>query len=56
MLAPNTGFYATPGLGKQEIRMAYVLEVSEIRKAVTCIAEALKVYPGVVMPKTQSHS
>ncbi|MDE0870635.1 MAG: pyridoxal phosphate-dependent aminotransferase [Flavobacteriales bacterium] len=56
MLAPNTGFYATPGLGKQEIRMAYVLEVSEIRKAVTCIAEALKVYPGVVMPRTQSHS
>jgi aspartate aminotransferase len=46
MMAPNSGFYATPGLGKQEVRMAYVLHQDEIRKAVQCIAVALQKYPG----------
>lgn len=46
MMAPNTGFYATPGLGKQEVRLAYVLEVEEIKEAVECIREALVAYPG----------
>ena len=48
MMAPNTGFYATPGLGKQEIRMAYVLEREEIEKAVACLRAALSAYPGTV--------
>ena len=48
MMAPNTGFYATSGLGKQEVRMAYVLEREEIEKAVTCLRVALSVYPGTV--------
>ncbi len=49
MVAPNSGFYATPGLGKQEVRMAYVLHLDEIQKAVQCIEAALRVYPGRVV-------
>jgi|SRR5690625_3418669 len=45
MLAPATGFYATPGLGKQEVRLEYVLNEEEIKKAMTCLKEALKQYP-----------
>lgn len=48
MMAPNTGFYATPGIGKQEVRMAYVLEREEIEKAVACLRAALSAYPGTV--------
>jgi len=48
MMAPNTGFYATPGLGKQEVRMAYVLEREEIEKAVACLRAAFSAYPGTV--------
>lgn len=48
MMAPNTGFYATPGLGKQEVRLAYVLEVDEINRAVRCIEAALTAYPHTV--------
>ena len=48
MMAPNTGFYETPGLGKQEVRMAYVLEREEIEKAVACLRAALSAYPGTV--------
>ena len=46
MLAPASGFYATPGLGKNEARIAYVLKIEDLRNAVKCLAEALKVYPG----------
>ena len=46
MLAPATGFYATPGLGKDEVRLAYVLNKDAITQAVACLKEALKVYPG----------
>lgn len=45
MMAPAPGFYATPGLGKNEVRLAYVLNTSEIEKAMDCLQEALKVYP-----------
>ncbi len=48
MLAPASGFYATPGLGKTEVRIAYVLKIDDLRNAVNCLAEALKVYPGRV--------
>jgi aspartate aminotransferase len=44
MMAPATGFYATPGMGKQEVRLAYVLNVDDINKAMDCLEEALKVY------------
>ncbi len=46
MLAPATGFYSTKGLGKNEVRLAYVLNVNDINAAMDCLQEALKVYPG----------
>ncbi|MEM9681133.1 MAG: pyridoxal phosphate-dependent aminotransferase, partial [Bacteroidota bacterium] len=44
MVAPAAGFYSTPGVGQNQIRIAYVLNEDSLRKAVTIIAEALKVY------------
>jgi aspartate aminotransferase len=49
MLAPASGFYATPGLGKTEVRIAYVLKIDDLRNAVKCLEEALLVYPGRVV-------
>jgi len=46
MMAPASGFYATKGLGKQEARLAYVLNQESLKKALKCLEEALKVYPG----------
>lgn len=46
MLAPGTGFYVTPGLGKNEVRLAYVINRTSIDNAMNCLEEALKVYPG----------
>jgi len=46
MLAPATGFYATPGLGRDEVRIAYVLKCEDLRAAMAVLREALKVYPG----------
>lgn len=46
MLAPATGFYSTPGLGKNEVRLAYVLNVDAINKAMDCLEAALQQYPG----------
>ncbi len=48
MLAPASGFYVTPGLGKNEVRIAYVINNEEINQAMDCLEEALKVYPGRV--------
>ncbi|MEN9347808.1 MAG: pyridoxal phosphate-dependent aminotransferase [Flavobacteriales bacterium] len=46
MMAPATGFYATPGLGKNQVRLAYVLNQESLQAALKCLEEALKVYPG----------
>ena len=46
MLAPATGFYSTPGLGKQEVRLAYVINVDAINSAMDCLEKALEQYPG----------
>tara|TARA_B110000438_G_scaffold238350_1_gene236109 strand:- start:59 stop:1258 length:1200 start_codon:yes stop_codon:yes gene_type:complete len=46
MLAPATGFYSSEGAGKQEVRIAYVLEKESLKNAVKCIKEALNQYPG----------
>lgn len=46
MLAPATGFYSKPELGKHEVRIAYVLNQESLKKAMKCLDEALKVYPG----------
>ena len=47
-MAPASGFYTTPGLGKDEVRMAYVLEKEELAKALTVLKKALEAYPGRV--------
>jgi len=44
MLAPATGFYGTPGLGRKEVRVAYVLNINDINKAMDCLELALKQY------------
>lgn len=46
MVAPMGGFYATPGLGKNQVRIAYVLNCEDLTAAIQCLSEALKVYPG----------
>lgn len=46
MLAPATGFYSTPGAGNNEVRIAYVLKIEDLKKAMNCLEQALKVYPG----------
>lgn len=48
MLAPATGFYGTPGLGKNEVRLAYVLNLESIAGAMDCLEKALEEYPGKV--------
>ncbi len=44
MLAPASGFYGTPGLGKQEVRLAYVLNTTAINAAMDCLEKALETY------------
>lgn len=46
MMAPGSGFYATPGLGGQEVRIAYVLNVNDLEKAFDCLEKGLEAYPG----------
>lgn len=46
MVAPASGFYATAGLGKDEVRIAYVLKNEDLEKAIEVLEAALKVYPG----------
>ncbi len=48
MLAPGAGFYATPGLGLNEVRLAYVLNLDDLAAAMDVLAKALEVYPGRV--------
>jgi aspartate aminotransferase len=54
MLAPATGFYGTPGLGKNEVRLAYVLNRQDLDAAMNCLETALKVYPGRVVTAPQA--
>ncbi len=46
MMAPATGFYATAGAGTRQVRIAYVLDVADIKRAVACLAAGLEQYPG----------
>jgi aspartate aminotransferase len=46
MMAPANGFYATSGLGKDEVRIAYVLKIEELKKAMEVLRVALEQYPG----------
>ncbi len=49
MVAPASGFYNTPGLGKNEVRIAYVLKIEDLKNAIETLKHALEVYPGRVM-------
>jgi aspartate aminotransferase len=44
MMAPAAGFYATPGKGRNEVRLAYVLNTDAINGAMDCLEQALKEY------------
>ena len=46
MVTPAASFYKTPGMGKNHARIAYVLEVPELEKALRILEEGLKAYPG----------
>ncbi len=46
MMAPGNGFYATPGAGQSEVRIAYVLREEHLRRAMRVVAEGLQVYAG----------
>ena len=46
MLAPASGFYSRPELGRQQVRIAYVLNRQDLEKAMKCLEEALLAYPG----------
>jgi len=46
MLAPASGFYSTPGRGTREARIAYVLNEAELARAMACLAEGYRQYPG----------
>ncbi len=49
MMAPASGFYTTPGLGKNEVRIAYVLKKEDLAKALKVLEKALEAYPGRVI-------
>ena len=46
MMAPASGFYTEPGEGKHEVRIAYVLNIEDLAKALKCLEKALEAYPG----------
>lgn len=54
MIAPASGFYSTKGLGKQEARIAYVLNIEDLKKAMETLEAALKAYPGRTVEQTAS--
>lgn len=49
MLAPANGFYATPGLGQNEVRIAFVLNAASMKRAMSILERALRAYPGRTM-------
>lgn len=51
MLAPGAAFYATPGLGNDEVRLAYVLNADKLNAAMDCLEVALQTYPGRTIRK-----
>ena len=46
MMAPASGFYTTPGAGRNQVRIAYVLNKDDLRKALIVLRKALEQYPG----------
>lgn len=54
MLAPAGGFYGTKGLGKKEVRLAYVLNTEDLNRAMDCLEKALAEYPGATVPHLEA--
>jgi aspartate aminotransferase len=54
MLAPATGFYSVPELGRHQVRIAYVLNLESLKSAMECLDAALKVYPGRTIAKASA--
>jgi aspartate aminotransferase len=54
MLAPATGFYGSPGQGKDEVRLAYVLKLEDLNAAMDCLEKALEIYPGRISHKKRT--
>lgn len=46
MMAPASGFYTTPGIGRDEVRIAYVLDKEDLKKSLVVLQKALEAYPG----------
>ena len=44
MMAPASGFYSTPGLGRDEVRIAYVLKKDDLQRAILVLEKALEAY------------
>ena len=44
MMAPGSGFYATPGMGRDEVRIAYALNIEDLKRAVMILEKALEAY------------
>lgn len=49
MMAPASGFYITPGVGKDEVRIAYVLKIDDLKRALLVLRKALEAYPGRII-------
>jgi len=54
MLAPASGFYSTKGQGKNEVRIAYVLNTTDLKNAIDCLEKALQIYPARVLKKEKA--
>jgi aspartate aminotransferase len=49
MMAPAAGFYTTPGAGKDQVRLAYVLKKEDLNPALFILRKALEAYPGLTL-------
>ena len=49
MMAPAAGFYTTPGAGKDQVRLAYVLKKEDLNRALFILRKALEAYPGLIL-------
>lgn len=52
LLSPANGFYQTPGLGRHEVRIAYVINRPDLTAALDCLEHALREYPGRIEPQS----
>lgn len=48
MMAPAAGFYTTPGVGRDQVRLAYVLKKDDLNRALFVLRKALEAYPGTI--------